>query len=194
MRKLKKALAVILALTMIVCVSQVSSLAGLEAERAVNSLAFAHMSDLHYYPESLMGSKGSEWLEFCRLESKMYNESETIIRTALDTLVERSKTTGVKYVLLSGDLTKDGEYEAHVGLAKILKEYQDKYGLKFFVCTGNHDINQQKACTFENDEKQSARSITPDEFREVYAEFGYNFRRSFHYSSKSNPETGVRKD
>ncbi|MCM1544304.1 MAG: metallophosphoesterase [Ruminococcus sp.] len=174
MRKAKKILAVVLALVMILCVSQVSTFAELGGERVVDSLPFAQMSDLHYYPEKLMGNKGEAWQNFSRLESKMYTESEQIIRTGLDTLVARAKETGIKYVFLSGDLTKDSEYEAHIGLAKILKEYQDKYDVKFLVTNGNHDINTTKACTFENGKKEQTRAITAAEFAQVYAEFGFN--------------------
>lgn len=174
MRKFKRILAALLVLAMILSFSQLATFAELGGEKVVDSLPFAHMSDIHYYPESLMGSRGEAWLDFSRLDAKLYNESDAITRTALDTLVERSKETGIKYVLISGDLTRYGEYEGHVELAKILKEYKDKYGLKFFVCPGNHDINQEQACTFENDVMETARSITPDEFREVYAEFGFN--------------------
>lgn len=174
MRRARKILAVMLALAMIICVSQVSGFAELGGEKVIESLPFAQISDLHYYPKELMGNKGEAWSEYSRLESKMYTESEQIIRTGLDTLVERAKDTGIKYVFVSGDLTKDSEYEAHVGLAKILKEYQDKYGLKFIITNGNHDINTIKACTFENGKKEPARAITAAEFPEVYAEFGFN--------------------
>lgn len=173
MSKFKKALAILLVLTMVLGFSQVSTFAELAGEKVTASLPFAHISDTHYYPESLMGSRGPEWQEFCRLDSKLYNESKEIITTALDTIVERAKKTGIKYVLISGDLTRYGEYKAHTGLAEILGQYQKEYGLQFYVVPGNHDINQEKACTFENDKKEQAPSVTPDQFREIYADFGY---------------------
>ena len=174
MRKLKKALALILSLVMLVSAFQLSSVAESAKERTVSSLPIASISDTHYYPESLMGDKGQAWTDFCRLDSKMYNESETIIRTALDTIGQRSQETGVKYVLIPGDLTKDSEYEAHVGFAKILEEYEAKYDLEFLVINGNHDINTTKACTFENGKKEQTRAITAAEFREVYKNLGYD--------------------
>ncbi|MGN1195508.1 MAG: metallophosphoesterase, partial [Acutalibacteraceae bacterium] len=174
MRKLKKALALILSLVMLVTAFQLSSVAESAKERTVSSLPIASISDTHYYPETLMGDRGQEWLDFCRLESKMYNESEAIIRTALDTIGQRSEETGIKYVLVSGDLTKDSEYEAHVGFAKILEEYEAKYDIQFLVINGNHDINTTKACTFENGKKEATRAITAEEFREIYKNLGYD--------------------
>ena len=174
MKKIKKVLALVLAFVLAFGCISLTSAALPEHGKKTASLPFATMSDIHYYPESLMGSRSAEWLEYCRLESKMYNESEQILRTALDTLGERSKKNGIKYVLLPGDLTKDSEYEAHAGLAKILEEYEAKYGFQFLVINGNHDINTTKAMTFENDKKETARAITADEFREVYKNLGYD--------------------
>lgn len=174
MKNFKRALSLFLVFALVMSFASLTSYALPEHGKTVASLPFATMSDIHYYPESLMGSRSSEWLEFCRLESKMYNESEQILRTALDTLAERAKKNGIKYVLLPGDLTKDSEYEAHAGLARILEEYEAKYGFQFLVINGNHDINTNKAMTFENDKKESARAITADEFREVYKNLGYD--------------------
>ncbi|MGN0468418.1 MAG: metallophosphoesterase [Acutalibacteraceae bacterium] len=171
MKKLRKILAVVLCLAMLTGIIQITSVAA--DERTVSSLPFMSVSDIHYYPESLMGNKTDAWLEFCRLDSKMYNESEQILRTGLDTMVARAKKQGVKYILVPGDLTKDSEYEAHVGLAAIFEEYQEKYGVQFLVINGNHDVNTTKACTFENDKKESARAITAAEFPQVYAKCGY---------------------
>ncbi len=174
MKNLKKVLCLVLALVLSFGCVSLTSAALPEHGKKTASLPFASISDIHLYPESLMGNRSAEWLEFCRLSSKMFNESEQILRTALDTLGERSKQNGIKYVLVSGDLTKDSEYEAHTTLAKILEEYEEKYGLEFFVINGNHDINTTKAVTFENDTKESTRAITADEFREVYKNLGYD--------------------
>ena len=174
MKTLKKVLALFLAFVLAMGAFSLVSYAKPEHGKKTASLPFATMSDIHFYPGSLMGSRGAEWLEYCRLESKMYNESESILRTALDTLAERAKKTGIKYVLLPGDLTKDSEYEAHAELAKILEEYEAKYGFQFLVINGNHDINTNKAMTFENNKKEAARAITADEFREVYKNLGYD--------------------
>ena len=174
MKQIKKVLALVLAFVLAFGCISLTSAALPEHGRKTASLPFATMSDIHFYPESLMGSRGAEWLEYCRLESKMYNESEQILRTALDTLGERSKKNGIKYVLIPGDLTKDSEYEAHAELAKILEEYEAKYGFQFLVINGNHDINTNKAMTFENNKKEAARAITADEFREVYKNLGYD--------------------
>ena len=159
MKNLKRALSLFLVFALVMSFASLTSYALPEHGKTEASLPFAVISDVHYYPESLMGSRSDEWLEYCRLESKLYNESEQIVRTGLDTLVERAKENGTKYVLVPGDLTKDSEYEAHTGLAAIFEEYEEKYGLEFLVINGNHDINTVKAMTFENDKKETAKQL-----------------------------------
>lgn len=174
MKSFKKIIAVLLSLLMLTGTVQLASFAENGDQTVKDSMPFVSISDLHVFAESEMGNRGSEWMDFCRLDSKMYNESETIIRTGLDTIVERAKDSGAKYVLVPGDLTKDSEYAGHIALAKILEEYEEKYGLEFLVINGNHDINETGACTFKNDVKESARAITFTEFTEVYKNLGYD--------------------
>lgn len=170
---MKKIISLLLTFALIIGCVSVATVAYDVKGNPVASFPFVTVSDIHYYPESLMGNRSDEWMKFCRLESKCFNESEAILRNALDNIVARADEKGYKYVLLPGDLTKDSEYEAHTSLAAILKEYQEKTDLKFLVTTGNHDINNADACSFVNDTKEPARSITAAEFPQVYKDFGY---------------------
>lgn len=174
MKKMKKLLSLVLSLILVFSAVSVAGNAADASKRETASLPFASISDIHIYPESLMGNRSKEWMDFGRLESKCFNESEAILINALDNIVERYKGKELKYILLPGDLTKDSEYEAHTRLAEILREYADNYGFQFLVTVGNHDINNEDACTFENDTHEPARAITAAEFPVVYADFGYN--------------------
>lgn len=179
MKNYKKILAVVLSLVMLMCAMPMSSLAEAGGEKTVSSLPFVTVSDIHYYPEELMGknedgSNNAVWSQYCRLKSKMFNESEAILRTALETLGQRAEQNGIKYVLVPGDLTKDSELAAHEKLAEILEEYEAKYNLSFFVINGNHDVNTTDACTFQNGVKEPTAAITAAQFPEVYGNLGYD--------------------
>lgn len=172
MRNIKKFISVILTLTMLLGTVSLVSSAGLWKSKEISSLSFTTLSDPHYFPDSLTGNNCEAYQEYCKGSSKLYAQSEAIIRTAIETMVRRNSE--LKYVLIPGDLTKDSEYEAHTGLAEIFLEYEEKYGLQFIVTPGNHDINSPNASTFVNGKKEKGRPITADEFREVYAELGYD--------------------
>ncbi|WP_238160825.1 metallophosphoesterase family protein [Flavobacterium cupreum] len=67
--------------------------------------------------------------------TRIFNENYFAFLAALDDIARRK----IKYVALPGDYTDDGQ-PIHVrGLEKILSEYKKKYGIEFFITTGNHD-------------------------------------------------------
>jgi len=67
--------------------------------------------------------------------TRIFNENYYAFLAALDDVVARS----IKMVALPGDFTDDGQAYNLRGLRKILDEYSRKYGLQFFITTGNHD-------------------------------------------------------
>jgi len=172
MKTIKKALALLLSVLMVFSVTSIAISAQDNLGEKKSELEFAVVSDPHYYPASLTGDGCQAWLDYCNTTSKLYRQSDAIVRTALDTIVSRNPE--LKYVFVPGDLTKDSEYEAHTGLAAIFLEYEEKYGLEFLVINGNHDVFSPRAETFENGVKEPGRAITAAEFREVYAELGYD--------------------
>ena len=177
MKTMKKLLAVLLCFAMLTGLVQLSSVpitAADDAPAAVATLPFATVSDIHIFPDSEQGSRSKEWIDSCRLVAKMFNESETITRTALETIGKRAQEVGTKYVLVPGDLTKDSEYAAHTCLAGLLRQFEQDYGVQVLVINGNHDINTTAAVTYKNDKEEPARAITYKEFPEVYADLGYD--------------------
>ncbi|WP_035651235.1 metallophosphoesterase [Flavobacterium sp. ASV13] len=67
--------------------------------------------------------------------TRIFNENYFAFIAALEDIAKRK----IKYVALPGDYTDDGQ-PIHVrGLQKILDQYQKKYGIEFFITTGNHD-------------------------------------------------------
>ena len=67
--------------------------------------------------------------------TRLFNENYFALRAVLDDIGKR----GIKVVAFPGDYTDDGQPLNLNGLAEILKEYQDKYGISFFITPGNHD-------------------------------------------------------
>ncbi len=173
MRNLKRILALLVVFSMLFAMGSNLSFAGnFRDSEITSSLSFTTLSDLHIYPYSLTGDNCKAWQEYCKTNSKLFRQSEEIIRTAVETIVLRNPE--LKYILVPGDLTKDSEYEAHLYLANILEEYEEEYGVEFIVTTGNHDINQTKAVTYENGYEESTRALQANEFKEVYANLGYD--------------------
>ncbi|MCQ2462301.1 MAG: metallophosphoesterase [Clostridia bacterium] len=187
MKKFRRALSVILSVCMLLCVMQCAVYAEPEkkAVKPAAQLNFSVISDTHIYPECLY-TDTQEWRDFCHLDAKEYTQSEQLIRTGLATVAARAEQQGTKYLLIPGDLTKDSEYMGHTTLAAMLEDFENETGIQVFVTPGNHDINNQDACSFETGTKKPARAITAAEFKEVYAELGYDLADSFYV-----PEDGT---
>ncbi len=175
----KKILSAVLAIIMLLSVVPMSANAADVIKAALipsNSLNFAAISDIHYYPKALTNNYCDAFME--SLETSIGRETyecEGILNSGLAALEAHAKENGMEYVIISGDLTADGEYVGHTELAKRLEQFEKDSGLKVLVINGNHDINRaDTATTYENGYEESARAITPEEFKEVYKNLGYD--------------------
>src|SRR5512136_2567861 len=65
---------------------------------------FAVMSDPHLYNPRL-GTTGSAFDTYLSHDPKLLKESEAILESALESIIQQR----VKFLIISGDLTKDGE-------------------------------------------------------------------------------------
>lgn len=182
---MKKLIALVLSVLLIFgSVSSIAYAKTAKGEKIVSDMSFVTISDPHFYPSSLM-SDSAEWQDYCENTTKMFPQAEAMIRTAIETAVKRNPE--LKYILIPGDLTKDGEYEAHRAFAEILGEYEKKYDIDFLVTTGNHDINQAKSSSFASGKQEAARGLQATEFPEIYKDFGYDLA----FERYSDKITGV---
>lgn len=76
-------------------------------------------------------------------------------------------------LILSGDLTINGEKVNHKELASRLAEIEAA-GIPVLVIPGNHDINNPNAASYFGDVKNSVETVNPEEFWEIYRAFGYD--------------------
>lgn len=129
---------------------------------------FAVISDCHYFKASL-GTEGKAFEEYIHSDRKLVAESQAINEAAIELL----KKEPVEFVIVCGDLTKDGEKENHLEFAKLMR-ILEIYAKKVYVIPGNHDINNPHAMRFEGDQKIPVETVSPDEFVEIYKEFGYD--------------------
>jgi len=154
------------------------------------SLKIGVISDLHYMAPSLLVEKGSAFDHSMRGDRKLLKESAAILKATVDNLLNDS----VHLVLITGDLTKDGELVSHEGVVEMLQPLLDK-GIKVLVVPGNHDINNPHACAFYGDSTQSVATVSAADFRKIYEKYGFGTAISTDTSSLSyvsEPVEGLR--
>lgn len=67
--------------------------------------------------------------------TRIFNENYFAFLKAMDDIAAR----GIKIVAMPGDFSDDGQAYNLRGLHHILEQYHTKYGIKFYLTTGNHD-------------------------------------------------------
>ena len=128
---------------------------------------FAVMSDIHYYDTSL-GTTGAAFEECLASDRKLLKQSAELASLAVDRIIE----SDVKFVLVSGDLTKDGEKINHEKVAEQLQRLVDA-GIKVYVVPGNHDVNNPLAVKYVGDGTEPVENVLADDFAEIYKNCGY---------------------
>ena len=128
---------------------------------------FAVISDLHLFDTSL-GTHGNAFQDYLNRDRKLLAESRELVETALDEIADLD----AGFVLISGDLTKDGERMNHEIVAKRLAELE-RSGKQVYVVPGNHDIDNSDAVRFIGDRTEPVSSVTASEFAEIYQSFGF---------------------
>lgn len=130
------------------------------------NLRIAVMSDLHYLSPDMIADT-EDFEHAFNSDRKLLKESSSILREML----ERVRADKPDILLVSGDLTKDGEQECHAALAKQLQQLQqDVPGLKIYVINGNHDIRNYNAKNFNTADGKAvlATRTEPEDFKRIY--------------------------
>lgn len=130
------------------------------------NLRIAVMSDLHYLSPDMIADT-EDFEHAFNSDRKLLKESSSVLHEML----ERVRADKPDILLVSGDLTKDGEQECHAALAKQLQQLQqDIPGLKIYVINGNHDIRNYNAKNFNTPDGKAvpATRTHPEDFKRIY--------------------------
>jgi 3',5'-cyclic AMP phosphodiesterase CpdA len=146
-------------------------------------------TDIHYLSREL--TDGGEYFQYMveHGDGKVVTYVEQITDAFLETVIDRHPDV----LILSGDLTLDGEKKSHEELAEKLYTVEEA-GIPVLVIPGNHDINNRHAAAYIGNDRRPAEYTTPEEFREIYRDFGYDEaesedRTSLSYTFDLDPST-----
>lgn len=130
-------------------------------------------SDVHYYSPELT-DYGEAFEEMLKGDDgKLVN----YIPQLMDAFTAEMEELQPSAVILSGDLTLNGEKAGHEALAQKLGILEEK-GVKVLVIPGNHDINNYASATYFGEEREAADMVDPQEFYDIYRRFGYDQAKS----------------
>ena len=126
-------------------------------------------TDLHFLAPSLT----DHGLYFTVLtensDGKLMKYSEEI----MDAFLAEAIAQKPEALLLTGDLSFNGALLSHTALAAKLR-VAEAAGLRIYVLTGNHDLDNPNSARFSGAEFQRVTPASPEDFRRIYADFGFD--------------------
>ncbi len=147
----------------------------------MENLSFYHLTDLHYYANEKIGSSGKCYETKCMLDQKCMAESGAIIDSAFKSIVDDD---GTDIILISGDLTFDGEQQSHDSLVEKLTELKKK-GKRVFITFATHDFYMHARKYTDEEGETELPKYTRAQLRELYNDFGFSEAIAEHKNSYS---------
>lgn len=151
-------------------------------------LTIVHVSDMHYFSPSLIENEDFMWKVAMESDGKDTVQSALIAQAFVDDMIKLKPDA----VVVTGDLTLNGEEASHEELRDLLGKLKD-IGIEVYVMTGNHDVNMT-AYRYTNDGVEEVPSFGSQRFEDHWWDFGYGDalsqdRWSNSYIAKLNEKT-----
>lgn len=125
------------------------------------------ISDIHLLAPSLYDNgKAAQQLDASDL--KLMLNSDLIMQHFVDEIIKEHP----QLLLISGDLTFNGERASHERLAEHL-QHLEQAGVRTLVIPGNHDVMCPHSKCYTGDNAITVQSVSSEEFAAIYAHFGY---------------------
>ena len=130
-------------------------------------------SDIHLYSNNLISENNVKYIKENFTSDGRVQEYDYELVNSLVNEVNKNKP---EYLVLSGDLSYNGERDSHLELVKLLDKIEDT---KVLVIPGNHDTYSLNSFSCLEDKVTKIKSITHDDFKEIYMNYGYNDAYSY---------------
>ncbi|MEY8338560.1 metallophosphoesterase [Lachnospiraceae bacterium 62-35] len=125
-------------------------------------------TDIHYL--------SSAYTDYGEAFQNMVNYGDGRIVTYIEQITEEFLNEVIEEnpaaLILTGDLTSNGEKKSHEALAEKLRRVEDE-GITVLVIPGNHDVNNRSARGYRGNETYPVEFTSPQDFARIYGEFGY---------------------
>lgn len=137
-------------------------------------------SDLHYFLKDYY--QDCDWFEESMLygDGKMVTYGDEIVDAFISAVLHEKP----ELVILTGDLSFNGEKGSHQQLAQKLEQLREK-DIQVAVIPGNHDIDNIYTKGYGKDDYFDVENIDAKTFQDIYQDLGYHLAVSKHDESLS---------
>ena len=126
-------------------------------------------TDLHYLAPALTDHGPF----FTALTEEGDGKLMRYIEELTDAFLDEVRQQQPEALILTGDLTFNGALLSHTALAEKLRALEGE-GVPVYVLPGNHDLDNPGAAAFSGDGYSLVPSATAEDFRRIYADFGFD--------------------
>ena len=137
-------------------------------------------TDMHYYLKEYY--EECDWYEdyVAMGDGKMITYGDQIMDDFIHSVIKEKPDL----LLITGDITLNGEYGSHQEMAKRLSVLND-YGIEVAVMPGNHDIDNIFTKGYGKENNFKVENTSVEQFRNLYKNLGYHLSTSTHTESLS---------
>ncbi len=130
---------------------------------------FIVLSDIHLMHPDLLVSEGEAFDKYNWKECKLLRESPEIFAATL----EKAREYNPDFLIVCGDMSKDGEIISHKYVAEKLNEFSKQTGARILVIPGNHDLANPHSFRYDGAVSTPEPSAAEADFEQIYARCGY---------------------
>ena len=155
-----------------------------------DALTLIVATDLHYLAPELTDHGPFFEQLISHSDGKVMAYSEELVEAFVSQVIDRRPDA----LILSGDLTFNGERASHEALARKLARVAAA-GIPVLVIPGNHDLNSRSAVRFAGEGYERVDGVTAENFSALYGACGYDAALSRDHASLSyiaEPAQGLR--
>ncbi|MDF2510609.1 MAG: hypothetical protein K0S04_475 [Herbinix sp.] len=149
------------------------SSASKDAEQAIiesgNKISMFVTTDIHYLAESLHDNGPAYQRYLATSDGRQLN----YVTEIMDAFAEEVEAQKPDILIVSGDLTNNGEKESHLKLAEMFGEIEQAGGTRVYVIPGNHDIENPYARSIKGEDQYVTDYISSADFETIYGDYGY---------------------
>jgi 3',5'-cyclic AMP phosphodiesterase CpdA len=141
-----------------------------QAKKSDQDITIFVASDIHYLAKELNDNGEAFQKYMSTSDGKLLHYIDEITDAFVKDVIQEKP----EVLIISGDLTNNGEKESHLELAKKLASIEQSAGTKIYVIPGNHDILNPWARGFQGTEQYVTDMIGAEDFEKIYHDFGYS--------------------
>ena len=125
-------------------------------------------TDLHYISPHLTDNGEYFMRMIDNADAKAMHFSEEIMEGFVTAVINEKPD----YLILSGDLSFNGEKASHEELAAKLSRIEES-GTEVLVISGNHDVYSETAASFSGSSYEFVDNVSATGFSRIYSDFGF---------------------